>query len=209
MGTDPQYDMVALTTKVIASYTSNNIVTAQAIPDLIRTVHAAFASLASGAALPPLEDTSVPATPIERSVFNDYIICLEDGRKLKMLKRHLSTVYNMTPEQYRERWNLPRSYPMTAPAYAAHRSSLAKQSGLGLKPISPKTPGGTVSVSAQEATLPEPTVTRTTKSAIKTGLPDLNLDEDTLSREFQTLVARFQGSREKDGQADRRPPDPA
>lgn len=167
MSNDPQYDIVALTTKVVAGYTSNNIVAAQEIPDLIRTVHAAFCRLASGADLPPPEGTPVPAVPVKRSVFHDYIICLEDGQRLKMLKRHLSTVYNMTPEQYRERWNLPRNYPMTAPAYAAQRSDLAKQAGLGVKPKSTKMPDGEVSVRAPQATLFDPAGTSTTKAAIK------------------------------------------
>jgi len=169
MITDPQRDMVAFTTNVVASYTSNHVVAAQAVPDLIRIVHAVFLSLASGAALPPPEDEPVPAVPIKRSVFHDYIICLEDGKKLKMLKRHLSAAYNMTPEQYRARWNLPQSYPMTAPAYSAQRSDFAKQAGLGMRPKSPKPTSGTVGVSTQDATPSEPAVTSTTKVAIKAG----------------------------------------
>ena len=102
---------------------------------LIRDVHAALAGLGSGrdTAVPEIK-APVPAVPIRRSVFPDYIVCLEDGKKLKVLKRHLQASFGLTPQQYRERWGLPAEYPMVAPNYAATRSTLAKKTGLGRKP---------------------------------------------------------------------------
>jgi predicted transcriptional regulator len=107
-------------------------VSAEDLPNLIRQVHATLTTLDQGAT-----DTALrpqPAVPVKKSVTPDYIICLEDGRKLKMLKRHLKTAYNMTPEDYRTRWGLPADYPMVAPNYARQRSTLAKKIGLGTKP---------------------------------------------------------------------------
>ena len=101
------------------------------LPGLIQDVYKTLASV--GAEAPPAE-RQAPAVPVKKSVFPDYLVCLEDGKKLKMLKRHLKTAYNMSPEQYRERWDLDPNYPMVAPNYAKHRSSLAKQIGLGTKP---------------------------------------------------------------------------
>jgi predicted transcriptional regulator len=89
-----------------------------------------------GQEAPIVADKQLPAVPVKKSIFPDYLVCLEDGKKLKMLKRHLSTAYAMTPEQYREKWGLAADYPMVAPSYAKHRSSLAKQIGLGTKPRS-------------------------------------------------------------------------
>ncbi len=101
------------------------------LPDLIRAVYAALDNVRTGAATPSLPK---PVVPIKRSVTPNFIVCLEDGRKLKMLKRHLKTAYNMTPKEYRERWGLPYDYPMVAPKYAQKRSELAKKIGLGRKP---------------------------------------------------------------------------
>lgn len=120
-------DVIAWTADIVASHVQNNSVAISDLPQLIRTVHEALAGL-SGAA--PVEKPQ-PAIPVRRSVTPDFIVCLEDGRKLKMLKRHLATAYGMTPEEYREKWGLPPDYPMVAPNYAKQRSSLAKKIGLG------------------------------------------------------------------------------
>lgn len=117
-----------LTTRIVAAYVSSNTVPADALSGLIGTVFQALGSL--GQETTEIPDL-VPAVPVKKSVFPDYIICLEDGKKLKMLKRHLQSAYGMTPKQYREKWGLPESYPMVAPDYAARRSALAQEIGLG------------------------------------------------------------------------------
>lgn len=117
---------------IVSAYVGNHQITEAEVPALIRSVRDALTRLAAGAVeleAPPSE----PAVPIKKSVFPDYIICLEDGKKLKMLKRHLKTVYGMTPEDYRTKWGLPNSYPLVAPRYAERRSQLAKANGLGRK----------------------------------------------------------------------------
>jgi predicted transcriptional regulator len=121
---------VALTAEIVAAYVSHNSVTPNDIPGLIREVHTA---LLRAAGVPAASGPEVPKPPIpaKRSVTPEYIVCLEDGKKFKSLKRHLRTQYKMTPEQYREKWGLPADYPMVAPNYAAARSHLAKQMGLG------------------------------------------------------------------------------
>jgi predicted transcriptional regulator len=124
-------ELLALTSEIVSSHVSNNPVGSQDLPGLIETVYSKLADLSS-----PEEEVKeelIPAVPIKKSITDDYIVCLEDGRKLKMLKRHLSTAYNMTPEEYRERWGLAPTYPMVAPNYAAKRQALAKQIGLGRK----------------------------------------------------------------------------
>ena len=123
-------DYVALTAEIVSAYVSNNIVSATDIPSLIAQVHGALSRVSNGAAVAAAE-TQKPAISLKRSVTPEYIVCLEDGKKFKSLKRHLRTQYNMTPEQYREKWSLPPDYPMVAPNYAAARSELAKQMGLG------------------------------------------------------------------------------
>ena len=114
---------------VVAAYVSRNQVSPEVLANLIQIVTTSFMTAGAPAAIVP--DRPQPAVPIKKSVFADHIVCLEDGKKLKMLKRHLKTAYNMTPEQYRERWGLPSDYPMVAPNYATQRSALAKQIGLG------------------------------------------------------------------------------
>ena len=124
-------ELMALTTDIVASHVSNNTVAVADLPSLIQQVYAALSGLGNapaGSASRPH-----PAVPIKKSVLPEYIVCLEDGKKLKMLKRHLKTRYNMSPEEYRERWGLPSDYPMVAPAYAQQRSDLAKKIGLGTK----------------------------------------------------------------------------
>jgi len=123
-------DCVALTAEIVAAYLGNNAMPVGEIPALIREVHAALLRVSSGAG-ENAADAPRPAVPLKRSVTPEYIVCLEDGKKFKSLKRHLRTQYKMTPEQYREKWGLPADYPMVAPNYAAARSSLAKQMGLG------------------------------------------------------------------------------
>ncbi|HUN42299.1 MAG TPA: MucR family transcriptional regulator [Acetobacteraceae bacterium] len=122
--------VLGLTAQIVAAHVAHNAVPADGLPVLIQQVYKTLAGVGKEAAAP---DRPQPAVPPRKSVFEDHIVCLEDGKKLKMLKRHLKTAYSMTPEQYRERWGLPPDYPMVAPNYAKHRSSLAKQSGLGTK----------------------------------------------------------------------------
>ena len=128
--TEQDFSCLELTAQVVSAHVSHNSVAATDLPDLIRNVYQALATVGQ-----PVEEPEKlqPAVPIRRSVFPDYIICLEDGKKLKMLKRHLHSAYGMTPEQYRERWGLPPEYPMVAPSYAERRSSLAREIGLGRK----------------------------------------------------------------------------
>lgn len=130
---DQQADanILELTAEIVSAHVSNNSVPLSELPGLIQEVYKTLSAVGRGA---PAPDKPQPAVPIKKSVFPDYIICLEDGKKLKMLKRHLKTAYNMTPEQYRERWGLPPDYPMVAPNYAQRRSELAKKIGLGTKP---------------------------------------------------------------------------
>ena len=122
--------VLGLTAQIVAAHVSHNAVPTDGLPVLIQEVYKTLAGVGKEAILP---DRPQPAVSPRKSVFDEYIVCLEDGKKLKMLKRHLKTAYNMTPEQYRERWGLTPDYPMVAPNYAKRRSSLAKQSGLGTK----------------------------------------------------------------------------
>lgn len=130
---DQQADanILELTAEIVSAHVSNNSVPLAELPGLIQEVYKTLSAVGRGV---PSQEKPQPAVPVKKSVFPDYIICLEDGKKLKMLKRHLKTVYNMTPEQYRERWGLPPDYPMVAPNYAQRRSELAKKIGLGTKP---------------------------------------------------------------------------
>jgi predicted transcriptional regulator len=122
--------LLPLTANIVAAFARNNSLTPQELTDLIRTVHTALSALPdSGQNRLPEKPT--PAAPIAKSVQHDHIVCLEDGKKLKMLKRYLRTTYGMSPEEYRKRWSLPADYPMVAPAYAARRSEFAKKIGLG------------------------------------------------------------------------------
>ena len=128
-------DVLGLTAQIVSAHVSNNTINPDALPALIQDVYRTLANVGRDAA--PV-DRPQPAVPIKKSVFPDHIVCLEDGKKLKMLKRHLKTAYDMTPEQYRDRWALAADYPMVAPNYARHRSSLAKKIGLGTKARIPK-----------------------------------------------------------------------
>ena len=140
-------DVLSLTAQIVSAHVSRNQIDTDALPGLIQSVYRSLATAQSGEAAAPAGPAKVPAVPIKKSVFPDYIVCLEDGKKLKMLKRHLQTSYGMSPDAYRERWGLPRDYPMVSPSYAATRSTLAKSIGLGRRPATP-------------APAPEPVVTQ-------------------------------------------------
>ncbi|MBM3559259.1 MAG: transcriptional regulator [Alphaproteobacteria bacterium] len=129
----PHADLLRMTTEVVAAYVGNNTVSDTQIGDVIRSVYSGLAGLDS----PVAEEKPAaqkPAVPPKRSITQDYILCLEDGKKLKMLKRHLRTTYNLTPDEYRAKWGLPADYPMVAPNYAKQRSAFAKKIGLGRRP---------------------------------------------------------------------------
>jgi len=126
-----QETFITLTADIVAAHVSNNSVAVNDLPTLIANVHMALAKLDSPAPLPEVKQE--PAVSIRTSIKPDYVVCLEDGKKLKMLKRHLMTHYQMTPDQYRAKWGLPADYPMVAPNYAEQRRTLAKKIGLGTK----------------------------------------------------------------------------
>ena len=126
-----EMEVLGLTAQIVSAHVSKNSVPPDALPSLILDV---YRTLSTVGPEPQQAERPQPAVPVKKSVFPDHIVCLEDGKKLKMLKRHLNTSFNMTPDQYRERWGLPPDYPMVAPNYAQHRSSLAKKIGLGTKP---------------------------------------------------------------------------
>jgi predicted transcriptional regulator len=141
----PDGDLLRLTANIVSAYLSKNSIPAGGLPELIHSVYAALSR--AGTAPPAARETrQLPAVPIKKSVFPSYIVCVEDGKKLKMLKRHLQTSYAMTPDDYRAKWNLPDDYPMVAPDYAARRSILAKENGLGRKPEPITAPAPTVEI---------------------------------------------------------------
>ena len=125
-------DLAELTADIVSAYVSNNAIVSADLPDLIDQTFDALRQAAAKASQPLIEELN-PAVPINKSVTPDYIICLEDGKQFKSLRRHIRTSYNLTPEEYREKWGLPYDYPMVAPNYAASRSALAKKLGLGRK----------------------------------------------------------------------------
>jgi predicted transcriptional regulator len=127
---DSQLEIVSLTADVVAAYVANNVISAEKLPDFIVSIYAALHKASVQGVEPPKVEL-IPAVPVKKSVTPDYIICLEDGKKFKSLKRHLRTFYGLTPEEYREKWGLARDYPIVAPAYAAVRSHMAKNIGLG------------------------------------------------------------------------------
>jgi predicted transcriptional regulator len=139
-----------MTAQIVAAHVGHNAIPNDALPDLIQLVYRTLAGVAAGpSAASEQGERPQPAVPIRQSVFPDYIVCLEDGKQLKTMKRHLNSAYGMTPAQYRERWGLPADYPMVAPSYASRRSTLAKSFGLGR----PK-------LTEVEEPIAEPTVTR-------------------------------------------------
>jgi predicted transcriptional regulator len=127
----PANDLLGITAEIVSAHVANNAVSASDLPKLIIEVHRTLASLETSATPAEAADPKVPAVPVKKSITPDYLICLEDGKKMKMLKRHLRTAYGMTPDQYRAKWRLAADYPMVAPNYAAKRSALAKGFGLG------------------------------------------------------------------------------
>jgi predicted transcriptional regulator len=126
-----QPGLVELTARIVSAFVSKNTLSASELPQLISDTHAALSRVTGGA--PPERDEIKPKVPVKRSVMPDHIVCLEDGKKFKSLKRHLRTHYNLSPEEYREKWGLPPDYPMVAPNYARARSDLAKKMGLGTR----------------------------------------------------------------------------
>jgi len=130
MNMDDKSEIIEMTADIVSAYVGNNSVSAADLPSLIQSVHRALSGV-NGAAEPVEAAPKEPAVPVKRSIQQDFLICLEDGRKFKSLKRHLRTKYNLSPEEYRAKWNLPKDYPMVAPNYAKARSDLAKQMGLG------------------------------------------------------------------------------
>jgi predicted transcriptional regulator len=133
-------NFIELTAEIVSAYVSNNSVAASDIAGLINQVHAALSRVSGAPGDAPAEPLK-PAVSVKKSITPEHIVCLEDGKKFKSLKRHLRTQYNMTPEQYRDKWGLPPDYPMVAPNYARQRSSLAKKIGLGTKPRAPAKSG--------------------------------------------------------------------
>lgn len=132
--TDQAGDLLTLTAEIVAAHVSNNTVAVGDLAQLINQVYHSLANIGSVAPAPAARPQ--PAVTVKKSIQPDYLICLEDGKKLKMLKRHLRTTYNMSPDEYRTKWALPADYPMVAPNYAKQRSDFAKQIGLGRKPES-------------------------------------------------------------------------
>jgi predicted transcriptional regulator len=144
-----ELELTSLTVDIVAAYVAHNVISGEKLPDFIGSVHGALHK-ASVQAIEPPKVELIPAVPVKKSVTHDYIICLEDGKKFKSLKRHLRTHPNLSPEAYRQKWGLPRDYPMVAPAYAAKRSDLAKTMGLGqrhktkasARPVASSAPSG-------------------------------------------------------------------
>jgi len=124
-------EILDLTAQIVSAHVSNNTIAAGDVPQFISDVYKSIAHIGD---ITPSQDKLIPAVAINQSIHDDYIVCLEDGKKLKMLKRHLKTAYDMTPQDYRDKWNLSPDYPMVAPNYAARRSNLAKEIGLGKRP---------------------------------------------------------------------------
>jgi len=136
---DEKVEVIEMTADIVSAYVGNNTIAGADLPDLIRSILKALTDVVGGAK--PLEaPPRVPAVPIRRSITPDYLVCLEDGRRFKSLKRHLRTKYNMSPEEYGAKWSLPKDYPMVAPNYAKARSDLAKQMGLGQGGRQPSAP---------------------------------------------------------------------
>jgi predicted transcriptional regulator len=132
VATGADNDLIELSAEIVSAYVSHNSLSPTDLTKLIGEVHTALRGLQGGEVVEPVEELK-PAVPVKKSVANDYIVCLEDGKKFKSLKRHLRTHYNLSPEEYREKWGLPADYPMVAPNYSATRSRLAKDNGLGRK----------------------------------------------------------------------------
>ena len=156
MADNTDTDILGLTAQIVSAHIAHNHVVAEALPELIQSVYRA---LATAGTIKPTPALPVPAAPVRKSVFPDHIVCLEDGMKLKTLKRNLRTIHDMTPDEYRQKWGLPASYPMVAPNYTSVRSGLAKQLGLGQRPASPEQTN-LAETSQQPEPPAEPPVTR-------------------------------------------------
>ena len=156
---DNHPELLSLTTKIVAAHAGSNRLATSELAALIGSVFEALRTAGTLKVEKPAE-ALVPAVPIRKSVTPEFIVCLEDGKQLKALKRHLATRYNLTPAQYRQRWGLPRDYPMVAPAYAAQRAALAKSIGLGRKPVD-----------AAPAPEPEPVAQKPRRVAVGRKLP--------------------------------------
>jgi predicted transcriptional regulator len=126
-------ELLKLSTEIVAAYVSNNPVPVSDLPGMIKSVHATLGSLAGATSL-DIQTNQKPSVPVKKSIHPEYIVCLEDGKKLKMLKRYLRSRYGLSPDDYRAKWGLPADYPMVAPNYAAQRSEFAKKIGLGRAP---------------------------------------------------------------------------
>lgn len=133
MSDQPRPDLLGMTARIVASHVANNHMEVSALPSLIQSVFRTLSNVEAPEPAPAAKQP--PAVPVKKSVFPDFIVCLEDGKKLSMLKRHLQTSYGMTPDDYRAKWSLPPDYPMVAPNYASKRSALAKSIGLGRKAV--------------------------------------------------------------------------
>jgi predicted transcriptional regulator len=133
MDEEEKPEIMELTAKIVAAFVSNNTIVASEVPQLIHETFAALSRATGDGSSSPAREELKPKVPIKRSIMPDHIVCLEDGKKFKSLKRHLRTHYNLSPEEYREKWDLPHDYPMVAPNYARARSDLAKKMGLGTR----------------------------------------------------------------------------
>lgn len=128
---DEDNSVIEMTAGIVSAFAANNALSANDLPNLIKQVHLALSGIANGASTEAPSAPQSPAVSVRKSITSEFLICLEDGRKFKSLKRHLQTKYGLTPDAYRAKWNLPKDYPMVAPDYAASRSALAKSMGLG------------------------------------------------------------------------------
>ena len=164
--TTAKADKIELAAEIVSAYVSRNSVPAGELPALIQSVHGALSTIAQGALPEPEPEPLKPAVSIKKSIQDDFIICLEDGKRFKSLKRHLSSAYGMTPQDYRAKWGLPKDYPMVAPAYASQRSTLARKLGLGRKAATtPDAPS--VVMPEPESAAPKPAAKPTRRRAAK------------------------------------------
>ena len=152
MTDERQNELVALAADITAAYVAANKIGTADLPGLLKVIHGALAAAESGSEVKPAEEPKAPAISVRRSVTPDYLVCLEDGRRFKSLKRHLRTKWNLSPEEYRTKWGLPRDYPMVAPNYAKARSDFAKSIGLGQKVGAGKPPHSTAPKSTRRKT---------------------------------------------------------
>ncbi|RYC31901.1 MucR family transcriptional regulator [Lichenibacterium minor] len=151
--TPPDLNVVEMAAEIVSAYVRNNSVPVSELPALLQSVHDSLGNILNGAKPEPVKEPPQPKVPVKKSVTNDYIVCLEDGKRFKSLKRHLHSEHGLSPQEYREKWGLAKDYPMVAPAYADARSNLAKTMGLGRKAGTPALESAEPEVEAAE---PEP-----------------------------------------------------